>query len=382
MARVCKLQVNGDTFPAYRGDLLLDAALLNGIDIPHDCRSGHCGTCRVRLLGGRVFGGQTDDPEMVRACQCRVVSDLRIAVEDVPEIVTVSGIVAEVTPLAPDVCEVCIEASDPVEYMPGQYYAVQFRGFPARCFSPTAPLDWPSDEGVVRFHIRRLRNGRVSSALGKRIRTGHRVKLEGPFGSAFLRPFPSQRLVLVASGTGFAPIWSIAEAAIKSQPRRDLVLVVGARTIESLYMVPALCRLARFPNVTIIPVVSEHQTVSMAVRDGRPTDHLPELTPHDIVFAAGAPAMVEVVAQMAKSAGAKCYSDPFESGSDSPAASSLWSRAADWLSNEARISPTTQNPPHRAAHRSGTIGHRGSTATPAARTGRSAKTHEGSPLWS
>lgn len=349
MGKICTLEVNGDAVSAKRGDLLLDAALLNGIDIPHDCRSGHCGTCRVRLLEGRVFGGQTSDPDTVYACQCRVVSDLRIAVEDVPEIVSVSGVVSEIIPLAPDVCEVCVDTPGPIEYISGQYYSVQFRGFPARCFSPTEPLDWPCDESVMRFHIRKVEGGRVTSALGGRIRAGHRVKLVGPFGSAYLRPFPSKRLVLVASGTGFAPIWSIAEAAIQSQPRRELVLVIGARTLDSLYMIPALCRLAPFPNVTIVPVVSQYQDVTPAVRSGRLTHHLPPLTADDVVFAAGAPAMVNEVAQMASAAGAKCYSDPFEPMAQE---SSLWSRAAEWLSGDrAFIAPNSR--PHHSEHQSG-----------------------------
>jgi 3-phenylpropionate/trans-cinnamate dioxygenase ferredoxin reductase subunit len=337
VSKVCRLEVNGDAMSARRGDLLLDTALLNGVDIPHDCRSGHCGTCRVRLLAGRVFGGNTDDPEMIYACQSRIVSDLRIAVEDVPETVTVPGVVAEVTPLAPDVCEVSIEASQPPEYLPGQYYAVQFRGFPARCFSPTVPLDWPSNEALVRFHIRRVPNGVVSASLGKRICAGHRVKLQGPFGSAYLRPFADRRLVLIAGGTGFAPIWSIAEAAIRSEPRRELVLIVAARTVESLYMLPALCRLALFPNVTIIPVVAQSQNITMAIRCGRPTDHVPELNEHDIVFAAGAPEMVRAVARIANAAGAKCYTDPFEASSQ-VMTTDFWARAAAWLGNDAPAS--------------------------------------------
>ncbi len=343
MAKVCSLEVNGNTVSAHRGDLLLDAALLHGIDIPHDCRSGHCGTCRVRVLNGRVFGGQTEDPESVYACQCRIVSDLRVAVERVPDIDTASGVVTEVTRLAPDVWEVGIEALKPIRYIPGQYYAVQFRGFPARCFSPTAPLAWPADEALMRFHIRMVRNGRVSSALGKRIRAGHRVKLEGPFGSAYLRAFPSRRLVLVASGTGFAPIWSVAEAAIRSQPRREIVLIVAARTIRSLYMVPALCRLAQFPNVAIVPVVSMHQSVSGAVRVGKPTDHLPALTQNDVVFAAGAPEMVKAVARIAGAAGAKCYSDPFEPGPPN-AAAELWSLATEWLGSMPRVFLSSDQP--------------------------------------
>ena len=178
MGKVCRLEINGNAISARRGDLLLDAALLNGIEIPYDCRSGLCGTCRVRVLDGRVFGGKAD-AETVYACQSRIVSDLRIDVEDVPETVTLPGVVADLTPLAADTCEVCIEVPEWPEYIPGQYYSVQFRGFPARYFSPTAPLDWPYDETLMRFHVTRLPNGRVSSALGKRIRAGHRVQARG-----------------------------------------------------------------------------------------------------------------------------------------------------------------------------------------------------------
>jgi NAD(P)H-flavin reductase/ferredoxin len=348
VGKICQLEVNGNAIAARRGDLLLDAALLNGVEIPYDCRSGLCGTCRVRVLEGRVFGGKAD-AETVYACQSRIVSDLRVSVEDVPEATTLQGVVADLIRLAPDTCEVCIEVPRSPEYIPGQYYSVQFRGFPARYFSPTAPLDWPCDEALMRFHVTKVPNGRVSSTLGKRIRAGHPVRLEGPFGSAYLRPFHGQRLVLVASGSGFAPIWSIAEAAIKMQPRREIVLIVSARRISSLYMIPALCRLALFPNVTIIPVTTEPQDVTAAVRDGRPTDHVPALTPDDIVFAAGAPEMVEAVARMSGAVGAKCYSDPFEAAPHG-ATADLWWLAAGWLTNTSRVS--------RPARRRSQAGHR------------------------
>jgi 3-phenylpropionate/trans-cinnamate dioxygenase ferredoxin reductase subunit len=242
--------------------------------------------------------------------------------------------------------EVGIELQRPLEYLPGQYCSLRFRGFPARCFSPTAPLEWPCDPKLLRFHIRKLKSGRVSSQLARRIRVGHRVKLAGPFGSAFLRDYPSERLVLVAGGTGFAPIWSVAEAAITEQPRRELVLIAGARKLESLYMLPALCRLALFPNVTIIPVVSEQQTMSNAVRKGSPLDHMPPLSRNDIVYCAGAPAMVEAIAHAAVEAGAKCYSDPFEPAVSKDEKTGLLSRAADWLgSSELKSGEMLTSPP-------------------------------------
>jgi NAD(P)H-flavin reductase len=312
MKRMRNVLINGELFPANCGDLLLDAALLNGIDIPYDCRSGYCGTCRVRVLEGIVLGGQTGDPEAFLACQCRVISDLKLALEDVPEITTLKGRVIDLVPLAHDIAEVCIEVPRPARYLPGQHYKIEFRGFPPRSYSPTVPLDGPADDRVVRFHVRRISNGYVSSALGETIRERHRARLTGPFGSAYLRPHLPDRLVLVASGTGFAPLWSIADAAMQERPERELVFVVGARTLESLYMIPALCQLALYRNVTIIPVVAEPQSTSRIVRQGRQTDHLPALSARDVVYTAGAPAMVESVARIAGAAAARCYADAFE----------------------------------------------------------------------
>ncbi len=117
--------------------------------------------------------------------------------------------------------------------------------------------------------------------------------------------------MLVASGTGFAPMWSIAAAAMTEQPRRELMFVVATRKLQSFYMHAALCRLALFPNVTIIPVVSERQNVSPAFRTGRPTDFLPPLSVDDVVYASGAPVMTDEVARIARSAGVTCYTDPF-----------------------------------------------------------------------
>ena len=75
MARSHQVTINGNSFPARGGELLLDAALSNGIDLPYDCRAGHCGTCCVRLVSGQVRGGEGSEPGIVHACQCRIVGD-------------------------------------------------------------------------------------------------------------------------------------------------------------------------------------------------------------------------------------------------------------------------------------------------------------------
>ena len=103
VSQVCKVTINGDVVAANPGDLLLDAALMNGIELPHDCRSGYCGTCRVRVLAGRCLGGASDISNVVHACQTRVISDLTVVLEKVPEIVQVSGEIAGLVNVAPDV---------------------------------------------------------------------------------------------------------------------------------------------------------------------------------------------------------------------------------------------------------------------------------------
>jgi NAD(P)H-flavin reductase len=311
MRKICKVTLGKGTFRANCGDLLLDSALLNGVELPHDCRSGICGACRLRLVDGKVFGGTEEGSDMIYACQARVVSDLKLVVEPLPDTVSLQGRVTKLTRLAPEIFGVDIELPRRLTYLPGQYCKLQFRGFPERCYSPSYPLEGAPQQRILHFQIRRFVDGAVSSALGGNIGVGHRVRVTGPFGSAHFRPNHPGRIVLVASGTGFAPMWSIAVAAITEQPRRPLVLVVAVRKLQSFYMHAALCRLALFPNVTIIPVVSEPQNVTAAIRTGRPLDYLPSLSSDDMVYACGAPALTKEIARAARIAGATCHTDPF-----------------------------------------------------------------------
>jgi NAD(P)H-flavin reductase/ferredoxin len=311
MRRICKVMLNNEHYLANAGELLLDWALMNGVELPHDCRAGMCGACRVRLVEGKVFGGHEPGDDMIHACQARIVSDIAIVTEDAPDPVTVSGEVAGIVRLAPDIAGVTIEVPRQFPFLPGQFCKLQFRGYPARSYSPTYPLEGRGDDHLMHFHVRRLADGKVSAALGRDIRRGHRVRLSGPLGSAFLRRNHRGPIVLVAGGTGFAPMWSIAVAAIMERPERELTFIVGVRELRSLYCHSALCRLALFPNVTIIPVVAEPQSDFPAIRSGLPTEYLPVLSPNAVVYTSGVPAMTESVGRIARAAGARCYADPF-----------------------------------------------------------------------
>ena len=272
MAKSHQITINGDSFLARRGELLLDAALSNGIDLPHDCRAGHCGTCCVRLVSGEVRGGEGSEPGIIHACQCRIIGDAVIERSQPSGVRTVEGVLSSLLPLSREVMEVGITTDRVLPYHAGQYAQVRFSGYPSRPFSITHPLRGNPNSRSVWFHVRRMKDGRVTSSLGKRIMPGHRVKLTGPHGSAHFRPNLG-RLILVATNTGFAPIWSIAVAALRENPKRRMMIIAGGRNIESLYMGPALVRLARFPNVVVVPVCSNAADLEHSGEAG-PTDRL------------------------------------------------------------------------------------------------------------
>jgi NAD(P)H-flavin reductase/ferredoxin len=331
MARSHTITINGESFAGRRGELLLDAALSNGVDMPYDCRKGHCGTCCVRLVEGQVHGGEGAEPGIVHACQCRITGDAVIEMGQVGGVRTVEGVLSSLRRLSPEVMEVGIRTDRALPYHAGQYAQIKFSGYPSRPYSITHPLRSNPDSRSIWFHVRRMEDGRVSSSLGKRIALRHRVTITGPYGSAHFRPNLDSRLILVATNTGFAPIWSIAVAALRENPERKMMIIAGGRSMESLYMGPALGRLARFPNVRVIAVCSTPQNLTAAVKPGRPTDYLPRLRSTDVVYACGAPAMVDSLKSIAARVGAVCYADPFLPTTDEKAEEGVLTRALGWL---------------------------------------------------
>jgi len=306
----CNLTVNGRLIRANVGDTLVDASIGGRILIPHDCFSGQCGTCRVTVAAGMVDDHGSGDGDTVLACQATVDGDAFIVFDDVPVVSKQSGIVSTIRALSPEVLEVIILLSRPFEYFPGQYVSLAFRGFPARDYSPTARMNDDLNERELVFHIKRIPDGVVSSQLGSGIQLGHRVQIRGPFGQAFLRrPETGGVLVLVSSGTGWAPIWSIARAACQAGMQRDTIVIAGARDMANLYMRPALDWLAGngFAEVIATSRIGRGD----GVMPGRPDHYLPMLGQSDIVHVAGAPRFVDTIKTKARSAAARCYADPF-----------------------------------------------------------------------
>jgi NAD(P)H-flavin reductase len=329
MAKRHHIELNGETFSARSGQVLLDAALNAGVEMPHDCRAGRCGSCITNIRRGITLGGETLQPGMIHACQARVFSDLGLCIEQLPTVQRVDAHITRIWEASQDVVEVTMATEVPLDIVPGQYCRFTFRGFPTRAFSPTAPLDGAPCNGKIRLNVKRVKDGRVSQSLGRDITRGHRVIIDGPFGHAFLRPQQSKRLILLGTGTGFAPIWAVCDAALKENPEREIVIVTGGRTTASLYMWPALELARQFKNVMVIAAIGQPDPNYPQLQLGHPLDHVPELVSDDIVYAAGAPVMVKALGEKAQQARSLFYSDPFEAAAND---TEDWiSRAITWL---------------------------------------------------
>ncbi|MBS0243413.1 MAG: 2Fe-2S iron-sulfur cluster binding domain-containing protein, partial [Proteobacteria bacterium] len=199
MARANRISLNGAAFEAKSGARLLDAALASGIDLPHDCRAGRCGSCLTRVKSGVTLGGEALERGMIYACQAMIFSDLELEIEPTPPVTRCLSRIVEITEIARDTVEIVLELFQPFEILPGQYCRFRFRGYPPRSFSPTAPLAPARGDSFLRLQVKRVRDGRVTPALGREIKVGHPVQIDGPFGHAFLRPAGSGRLILIGS---------------------------------------------------------------------------------------------------------------------------------------------------------------------------------------
>lgn len=316
MSGKSRLTINGKTIAAPNGLTLIEAGLQAGLVMPQDCCTGQCQTCRVDVLSGSVDAKGTAEGASVLACQACVTGDAEIHYDPVPAVMKTGGSVIAINDLGGEIVEVIIEVTKPVPYLPGQYVKVAFSGFPARDFSPTLTLNGLREINQLIFHIRRATDGLVSSALGGAIKAGHRVKVTGPYGHAFLRQGEG-RIVLISTGTGFAPIWSIAVAARLGQPHRPLTLIASARDPRNLYMRESCDWLARHGVEDIVLTASGANPLPPA-RHGRASAHLPSFRATDTVYVAGTPGLVDLVRSAAQDVGAKCYSDPFLPSTSQP----------------------------------------------------------------
>jgi CDP-4-dehydro-6-deoxyglucose reductase, E3 len=318
-----RIEPHGRTLLVGAEQPVLEAALAAGLNLPHSCKSGHCSSCRARLVAGEIRypsgrpPGITLEEErsgQILLCQARAQSDLTVearliaSVADV-EIKTLPCRIAALTPLAPDVMQVLLRlpAVERLRFHPGQYLDVLLPGGRRRSFSIASP---PQDSNLLELHVRRVSGGGFterlfgsgapqSSTIDARLTVGSLLRIEGPIGQFSYRDGPGP-VLMIAGGTGFAPLKSMLRHALETGTGRDIHLYWGARHAHDIYeQARVLEWVQRHPRLSFTAVLSEPTATEAAhsraglVHEAVLADH-PELGGFE-VYAAGPPAMIEAI---------------------------------------------------------------------------------------
>ena len=293
---------------------VLDAALDAGLNLPHSCKGGNCGACRVRLLEGEVTypNGRPlglSDAEaadgFILLCQARAVTDLHIEAVELrtPESAVIKrlpGRIVRAQALSHDVMGVFLRlpAAEGFDFQPGQYIDVMLPAGRRRSFSIASP---PHDSRLLELHIRRVLGGEFTEplfaepqALDQR---GMLLSIEGPLGQ-FVYRADDAPMLLVGGGTGLAPLKSILRHVIENHLPRSMILYWGVRSERDLYAHEELLELARrAPSFRYEAVLSE-PTADWQGRRGWVHEAVLQdfdgLTATDI-YASGPPAMIAAV---------------------------------------------------------------------------------------
>ncbi|MCO5974043.1 globin domain-containing protein [Actinoallomurus soli] len=167
------------------------------------------------------------------------------------------GEVVEHDRRTPDIAVLAVRPTEPLPYRAGQYVSVQTARWP-RVWRTYSIANAPTEDGLLRFHVRALPAGWVSGALVRHTRVGDALLLGRASGGMVLDAESDRDVLCVAGGTGLGPLKALAEEVLRAREGRDVHLVFGARTSAELYDLPALRALAdRCPRFHPLPVVSE-----------------------------------------------------------------------------------------------------------------------------
>jgi CDP-4-dehydro-6-deoxyglucose reductase, E3 len=302
------------SFDVARDEAILPAAIRQGIGLPYGCRDGACGSCKCRLLEGRVIHGAhqakalsaaEEEAGFILTCCATPQTDCTVEARTVPgageyPVLKLPSRVLTIDRPAPDVAVLRLQlpANQNLQYRAGQYVEFILQGGARRSYSMANAPHRLGSPPSIELHVRHMPGGRFTDHVFGAMKEKDILRMEGPFGSFFLREESVKPIVLLASGTGFAPIKAIIEQMQHKGIDRPAVLYWGARRQADLYMHDwAQQAAADMPNLRYVPVLSE-ATVADAWQGRTGFVHQavmqdwPDLSGHQ-VYACGAPVMVE-----------------------------------------------------------------------------------------
>lgn len=272
-----ELKTSGKSFSVEADETVLEAALRQSINLPYGCKNGACGSCKGRLLTGKITHGDHSQSALSPAdetagatllCCAHPQTDLLIEVREVQGggDIPVRKVPCRINTIkfASDdvaILQLQLPASERFQFLAGQYLEFLLKDNKRRAYSIASA---PHEEGPVELHIRHLPGGLFTDPLfgqtadGKQIKEKDILRFEGPLGSFFLREDSKKPIIFLASGTGFAPIKAMLTSIQNKKIDREIHFYWGGRRPKDLYM-DSLCQefTHTIPGFHYIPVISE-----------------------------------------------------------------------------------------------------------------------------
>ena len=300
---------------AAPGQTVLDAALLAGLPLLHQCRSGSCGSCAATLLAGEVDIRTTQGSTLLPAeraqgvrllCQTEARSGCSFSLAYAStvgeaDVQHAFAFVNAVEPQARDVLRVSLELADDhwIDFRPGQYVQIKVPG--TETWRSYSPASHAASLPRVDFLIKLIAGGVMSDWLAQTCRADDVLELAGPFGHFFLREAPRAPHVFLAGGTGLAPMLSMLEALRRRGGKRPpMLLCFGCRTEDELFCMEELTLYEQWLPGLEIRVAVERST-SGRRRLGTPLSVLAPADfahPETVTYVCGPPPMVDAASSL------------------------------------------------------------------------------------
>jgi phenol hydroxylase P5 protein len=274
MSNQLTIEPLGATIEVEDGQSLLDAALRQGIYLPHACGHGLCGTCKVTVSAGEVDHGPANpfalldverDSGLTLACCATLLCDTTIEadIEEEPdaEIIPVRDFdarVARIETLTPTIKAIHLQLDEALHFQAGQYVQLALPGVQGgRAFSIANSPQSVGATGLLELNVRRVPGGAGTAWLHERLAVGDALRLSGPYGRFFVRKSAPGPVLFLAGGSGLSSPRSMIRDLLESGDTRPITLVYGQRSLDELYYDAELRELAAaHPHFTYVPALS------------------------------------------------------------------------------------------------------------------------------
>ena len=268
-----RIQVNarnrGFEYEARARESVLYAGLRAGVDLPYECATGTCGTCKARLVSGRLRDGWPEAPgrKFVKPeqgeflmCQCVAETDVTLQVpkfinsmdSGAPEVR--SGIVREPRMLTHDVIAFGLELDRPCDFDAGQFMVLAAPGVAG--YRGYSMVNYARGARRLSFIAKKKPGGGFSDWLFGADREGARLEGFGPLGKTTFDPSLGKNVLCIAGGSGIAGMMSILARAAEANyfDRHSLWVFFGVRTMRDTFF---LRELSAFSKTEITVALSE-----------------------------------------------------------------------------------------------------------------------------